>query len=91
MICDEPIRLLWDRLASELDELAAPRSLPHGFLEMTLCKFYDEGFCLSEDVFTCVANPAGRTGKNVLVLSVSRSFKRYATRAAKDALGVSSH
>jgi hypothetical protein len=58
MISDEPIRLLWDGLALELEHLAAPHRLPHGFLEATLRQFGDEDFDLVEDVFTCVTAPA---------------------------------
>lgn len=91
MISNEPIRLLWDGLALELEVLASPRRLPHGFLETTLCQFRDEGFDLFEDVFACVAAPAAGTGKEVIVLSISRTFYRYATCAAKDALGIRCH
>lgn len=91
MISDEPISLLLDGLALELKHLAAPRRLPHGFLEATLSQFSDEGFDLFEDVFTCVTNPTGRAGKHVIVLSVSWAFNRYAARAAKDALSIVSH
>jgi hypothetical protein len=91
MISNEPIRLLWDGLAFELEHLAAPRRLPHGILEATLCQFRDEGFDLFEDVFACVTAPAFGAGKHVMILSISRTFNRYATRATKDALGVRSH
>lgn len=91
MICNEAIRLLWDRLSLELHELAAPRGLPHGFLEATLCQFREEGFDLFEDVFSCVTLPADRAGKHVIALSISGTFNRYATRAAKDALGIVCH
>ncbi|SPH19742.1 hypothetical protein ASD8599_00477 [Ascidiaceihabitans donghaensis] len=91
MVSDEPMNLLWDGLRRELDALASPERLPHRFLHTVLCGFCEEGFDLSEDVFTCVANPANRAGKEVLILTVSGTFKRYATRAAKDALGVVSH
>lgn len=91
VVGDEPMRLLWNRLALHLDELAAPQRLPHGFLEATCRQFCDEGFDLSEDVFTCVAKPTGRAGKDVLALTITGAFNRYATRAAKDALGVVSH
>jgi hypothetical protein len=91
MISNEPIAALLDGLALELEELAAPRSLPHGFLEATLRQFGDEGFDLFEDVFSCVTAPALGTGKHVIVLSVSGAFYRYAARAAKDALGIVCH
>jgi len=91
MISNEPIVALLDGLALELDKLAAPRGLPHGFMEATLRQFGDEGFDLFEDVFTCVTAPASGTGEHVLVLSVSGAFQRYATSAAKNALGVVCH
>lgn len=91
MTSDKPIRLLWDGLALELEHLAAPRRLPHGFLETALRQFGDEGFDLFEDVFTCVTSPATGAGKHTIVLSISRSFNRYATIAAKNALGISTH
>ena len=91
MISNEPIRFLWDGLALELEHLAAPRRLPHGFLEATLRQFGDEGFDLFEDVFSCVTAPATGTGKHVLALSISRTFYRYATCAAKDALSIRCH
>lgn len=91
MISNEPIVALLDGLTLKLEELAAPRSLPHGFLEATLCQFCNEGFDLFEDVFTCVTAPAFGTGKHILVLSISGAFHRYATCAAKDALCVVSH
>lgn len=91
MISDEPIRLLWDGLTLELEHLAAPSRLPHGFLEATLRDFSNEGFDLFDDVFACVGLPAGRAGKHVIAISISRAFNRYATIAAKNALGISSH
>jgi hypothetical protein len=91
MISNELISSLWNGLTLELDHLAAPRCLPHGFLEATLCRFNEERLGLGEDVFPCIANPAGRAGKEVLSLSISGAFKGYATRAAKDALGIVSH
>lgn len=91
VISDEPIRLLWDGLALELEKLASPCSLPHGFLQATLCQFRDEGFDLFEDVFTCVTAPAGGAGEHVITLSISGTFKRYATSAAKNALGLNTH
>jgi len=91
MISNEPILALWNGLALELENLASPRGLPHGFLETTLCKFSDEGFDLGEDVFSCVTAPAIGTSEQVLRLSISRTFHRYATSAAKDFLGVIIH
>ena len=91
MISDESIRLLWDGLALKLEHLAAPRRLPHGFLEATLRQFGDEGFDLFEDVFTCVTASTARAGKHTIVLSISRTFNRYATNAAKNALGIGTH
>ena len=91
MISDEPIRLLWDGLALELDRLATPHCLPHGFLEATLRQFGDEGFDLFEDVFTCVTSPTVGAGKHTIALSISGTFYRYATSAAKDALDISTH
>lgn len=91
MISDEPIRLLWNGLALELEHLAAPRRLPHGFLEATLRQFGDEGFDLFEDVFTCVTAPTARAGKHTIVLAISGAFNRYATSAAKNALGICTH
>jgi len=91
VISDEPMSLLWDRFRGKLNALAAPERLPHGFLHTVLRSFCEEGFDLGEDVFTCVASPAGGADKEVLSLTISRAFEGYATRAAKDALGVSSH
>jgi hypothetical protein len=91
MISDELIRFLWDGFALKLEELAAPRRLPHGFAEATLSHFCDEGFDLFEDVFACVTAPTGGAGKHVLVLSISETFERYATSAAKDCLGMITH
>jgi hypothetical protein len=91
MISDESIRLLWDGLALELEHLAAPRRLPHGFLEATLRQFGEEGFDLFEDVFICVTAPTARAGKHTIALSISGAFNRYAAIAAKDALGIVSH
>lgn len=91
MISNEPISALLDGLALELDELAAPSRLSHGFLEATLRQFGDEGLDLFEDVFTCVTAPALGTGKHVISLSISRTFYRYATRATKDALDIVCH
>lgn len=91
IISAEPIYFLWDRLSLELEHLAAPRRPPHVFLEATLCRFSGEIFNLGDDVFTCVANPAGRAGKEVLGLSTSGALKGYATRAAKDGFIVISH
>ena len=91
VVGNEPMRFLWDRLAVHFDELAAPQRLPHGFLEATLCQFCDEGFDLSEDVFTCVAIPAIGTREEVLSLAISGAFERYATIAAKDVLCIVSH
>jgi hypothetical protein len=91
MISYEPMGLIWDSLALELHELAAPRSLPHGFLEATLRKFCDESLGGVEDVFVCVTAPTLGTGNHVIGFRISGTFNRYATRAAKDALGVSSH
>ena len=91
MISDEPIRLLWGGLALELQDVAAPRRVPHGFLEATLREFGDEGFDLFEDVFTCVTAPATGTGKHVITLSITRTFYRYAARAAKDRCGIITH
>ncbi|MEI4197860.1 hypothetical protein [Roseovarius sp. E0-M6] len=91
MISYEPVSALLSGLALELDELASPRRLPHGFIEATLRNFSDEGFDLFEDVFTCITTPAFGTDKHTIVLSISGTFNRYATRAAKDALGVSTH
>ncbi|RBI68409.1 hypothetical protein DQW77_16605 [Roseovarius sp. TE539] len=91
MVSYEPISALLNRLALELDEVATPRCLPHGFLETTLCQFGNEGFDLFEDVFTCVTAPTSGTGKHTIVLSISGTFNRYATVAAKNALGVTAH
>ncbi len=91
MISYKPMSLLWDGLALELHELAAPRSLPHGFLEATLCEFCDESRGGIEDVFVCVTAPALGAGKHVIGFRISRAFNRYAARAAKDVLGIVSH
>lgn len=91
MISNEPMSFLLDRLTLDLNELASPQSLPHGFLDATLCKFCDEGSDLCEDVFTCVTSPTGRAGESVLRISISGASKRYAACAAKDVLGVDSH
>lgn len=91
MVSYEPISALLNGLALELDEVAAPRGLPHGFLEATLRQFGNEGFDLFEDVFTCITAPTSGAGKHIIVLTISRAFNRYATIAAKNALGISNH
>lgn len=87
MISNEPIRSLWDGLALELEHLAAPHCLPHGFLEATLCQFGDEGFDFFEDVFTCVASPAGRAGKEVLGLSYQWDLQEVRDKSRKGCFG----
>lgn len=91
MVSDEPISALWDSLSLKLDELAAPRRLPCGFLEATRRQFLDKFASTSQDIFECVTVPALGTGKHVLSIRISSSFHRYATRAAKDALGIVCH
>ena len=91
MISNEPMRLLWDGLGVQLNDAVAPHSFPQGFLEATLRQFRDEGFDLFEDVFTCVTAPAARAGKHTIAVSIGGAFNRYATIAAKNALGISSH
>lgn len=91
MISNKPMSLLWDGLALELHYLATPRSLPHGFLESKLREFCDVSRGGIDDVFECVTSPALRAGKHVIRFRISGAFNRYATSAAKDALGVNAH
>ena len=90
-IADEGMIALWDGLALELEHLAAPRGLPHGFLQMACSRFLSEGVDGCHDIFECVAVPARGAEKSVLRLRISRAFDLYLTRAAKDALGIVCH
>jgi hypothetical protein len=90
-VCNEGVISLLDGLARELEELAAPRCLPHGFLQVAISHFQDEGFDGCHDAFEAVTAPTGRAGEDVLGLRVSRALHFYVTRAAKDALGIVSH
>lgn len=90
-IDNEGMVAMWDGLALKLEHLAAPRHLPHGFLEITAARFHDEGLSGCHDVFEAVCTPTDGTGKGVLGLRVSRAFDLYLTCAAKDALDIVCH
>ena len=82
---------LFDRLACDLQMFAAPQRLPQGFVEIAAGRFFDEGLDGCHDVFEFVMVPTGRTGKHCVGIRISRTFNRYVTRAAKDALDVALH
>ena len=88
---DEGVFALLDGLAGELEALASPSRLPHGFLHVTLGHFHDEGLNGCHDAFEAVCAPTGRAGEGVLGIRISRALHCYMTRAAKDALGIISH
>lgn len=90
-IDNEGMVALWDGLRIELEHLVAPKRLPHLFLEMTARRFLGERTCGSDDVFVFTTAPASGAGKHVLRVGVSRSFHRFATCAAKDAVSVKCH
>lgn len=87
---DEPEAALLRLCDRHFNETAAGRPAkavehaPDEFISMVFASF-------TNNVFEGVVRPAGRTGKNVIGLRISRSFERHVAACAKDFMIRSAH
>lgn len=83
VIADEAIASLWDGLARECYELAAPCDISSRFLEVSRNNFLNMLAHFPQHVLAGVTHIAERTGEPVLRIVVRDSYKLHLMRSAK--------